>query len=132
MTWLNRKYRLKFVAAACGKKSALSVAVCRRLVSLLSVLLVNMSISTVKISLRVHPRATRNEVMGFTDGVLQVRVSAPPIKGKANKELITFLSRLLGVGKSQIDIIGGHTTRDKVIAINGLSQEDIMKRLSPG
>ena len=70
--------------------------------------------------------------MGFTDGVLQVRVSAPPIKGKANKELIAVLSRLLGVGKSQIDIIRGHTTRNKVIAINGLSQEDIMRRLSPG
>ena len=94
--------------------------------------MINMSISTVKISVRVHAGAARNEVMGLTDGVLQVRVSAPPIKGKANKELIVFLSRLLGVGKSKIDIIRGHTTRNKVIAINGLSQEDIMKRLSPG
>jgi len=60
-----------------------------------------------------------------------VRVSAPPVKGKANQELITFLSGLLGVGKSRIDIIRGHTTKNKVIAISGLSREDIMKRLSP-
>jgi len=84
-----------------------------------------------EISVRVHPNAARNEVVGVTDGVWQVRVSAPPVKGKANKELITFLSRLLGVGKSRIDIIRGHTTRNKVIAISGLSQEDIVKRLFP-
>ncbi len=93
--------------------------------------MVNMFISAVRISVRVHPSAARNEVMGFTDGVLQVRVSAPPIKGKANKELIAVLSRLLGVGKSQIDISRGHTTRNKVIAITGLSQADILNRLSP-
>lgn len=84
-----------------------------------------------EISVRVHPNAARNEVVGVTDGVWQVRVSAPPVKGKANKELITLLSRLLGVGKSRIDIIRGHTTKNKVIAISGLSQEDIVKRLSP-
>ena len=85
-----------------------------------------------EISVRVHPNAASNEVVGTTDGVWQVRVSAPPVKGKANQELITLLSRLLGVGKSRIDIIRGHTTRNKVIAISGLSQEEIMKRLSPG
>ena len=87
--------------------------------------------SEARISLRVYPNALRNEVLGSTEGVLRVRIAAPPLKGKANRELITFLSRLLGVGKSRIDIIRGHTTRNKVIAISGLSQEDIMKRLSP-
>ena len=85
-----------------------------------------------EISVRVHPNAARNEVTGVTDGVYQVRVSAPPVKGKANKELIAFLSRLSGVSKSQIAIIKGHTTRNKLIAVDGLSQEDIMKRLLPG
>lgn len=85
-----------------------------------------------EILVRVHPNAARNKVVGVTDGVWQVRVSAPPVKGKANQELITFLSGLLSVGKSRIDIIRGHTTRNKVIAISGLSQEDIVKRLSPG
>lgn len=87
---------------------------------------------TVRISVRVHPGATRNEVMGFTDDVLHVRVAAPPVKGKANKELIDFLSRLLDVSKSQVTILRGHTARNKVIAINGLSQEEVTKRLSTG
>ena len=79
---------------------------------------------------RVHPSARRNEVTGFTDGVLQVRVSAPPIKGKANRELIAFLSEILRVSKSSLRIIKGQTSRNKVIAIEGLSQEDITKRLN--
>ena len=84
-----------------------------------------------EISLRVHPNAARNQIIGFADGTLRVRIAAPPVKGKANKELIAFLSQLLGVSKSSIAIVQGHTSRNKVIAINGLSQEDIMKRLSP-
>lgn len=86
----------------------------------------------VEISVQVRPNAAKNEVTGIIDGVWQIRVAAPPVKGKANKELIAFLSRLLGVSKSQIDIIKGHTTRNKLIAIDGLSQEDIKKRLLPG
>ena len=85
-----------------------------------------------EISVRVTPKSARNEVVGVTDGIWRVRVSAPPVKGKANKELITFLSQLLNVAKSQIGIVRGHTSRNKVITINGLSREEIMKRLSPG
>ena len=55
----------------------------------------------------------------------------PPIKGKANRELITFLSWLLGVGKGSVNIIKGHTTRNKVVAVDGLSREEVMKRLLP-
>ncbi len=68
---------------------------------------------------------------GFTDEVLRVKISAPPIKGKANRELVAFLSRLLGVGKGSVNIIKGHTTRNKVVAIDGLSREEVMKRLVP-
>ena len=90
-----------------------------------------MSETEAKISLRVYPSAARSEVVSFTNGVLQVRVAAPPVKGQANKELIAFLSQALAVGKGAVTIVKGHTSRSKVIAIDGLSQEDIMKRLSP-
>jgi len=88
--------------------------------------------SEAKIVVRVSPNAARNEVVGFKGGVLRVRVSAPPLKGKANEELIAFLSKVLGVSKSRIGITTGHTARDKVIAIDGLSQEEAIKRLLPG
>ncbi len=82
------------------------------------------------ISLRVYPGANRSEVIGFRSGVLQVNVSAPPTRGKANRELITLLSQLLEVGKGSVSIIKGHTIRNKVVAIDGLSREEVMKRFS--
>ena len=81
--------------------------------------------------LRVHPNAARNEVAGFSEGVWQIRIAAPPVKGKANKELLAFLSQALGVGKSSLNIVRGHTSRSKAISVAGLSQEEVRQRLSP-
>ncbi len=87
--------------------------------------------SDARIAVRVYPNASRNAVAGSLGGVLQIRVCAPPEKGKANEKLIGFLSEMLGVSKSSISIVQGHNTRNKVIAINGLSPDDIMRRLLP-
>jgi len=83
-----------------------------------------------RIKVRVYPNAARGEVAGFVEGVLRVKVTAPPVKGKANKELVALLSQVLGVDKSLVSIATGQTSRNKVIAVDGLSQEEIMKRLS--
>ena len=91
---------------------------------------VNSHSDTDWLRLRVQPNAGRSEVVGFTDGVLQVRVAAPPVKGKANKELTNLLSKALGVSQSSLTIVKGHTSRNKVMAIAGLSQADIIHRLS--
>ena len=82
------------------------------------------------VSIRVYPNANKNAVVGFSDGVWLVRVSAPPVKGKANKELISFLSEVLNVGKSSVSIVQGHTSRSKLLAVDGLTQQEITKQLS--
>ena len=87
--------------------------------------------SEAKIAVRVYPSAARNEVAGSIGGVLQVKVSAPPVKGKANEELIAFLSEVLGISKSSISIVRGHVRRNKVIAVDGLTQVEVMRRLLP-
>ena len=84
-----------------------------------------------RILLRVYPNAARNEVVGVTGGVLVVKIAAPPVKGKANRELVAFLSQMLDVGRGSLSIIKGHTSRNKVITVDGLSQDEIMKRLLP-
>lgn len=83
-------------------------------------------------ALHVHvtPNASHNEVLGYADGVLRVKVTARPVKGAANKGLVDFLSEVLGVRKSQISIVRGEASRDKVLAIEGLSQGDLESRLS--
>jgi uncharacterized protein (TIGR00251 family) len=83
----------------------------------------------IRLAVKVTPNAGRNEITGVKDGVLRVKIAAPPDKGKANKELTDFLSRTLGVSKSSVAIIRGQTSRNKVIAIAGISREEAMKRI---
>ena len=82
--------------------------------------------------MHVHPNAARNELVGFSEGVLRVRVAAPPVKGKANNELIAFLARKLGLSKGDLTILRGHTSRHKLISIAGLTREELNQRLSSG
>ena len=82
-----------------------------------------------RLAVKVTPNAGRSEITGFKDGVLQVRIGAPPDKGKANKELVDFLSEKLGVKKSAVLIIKGQTSRNKVVIIEGINGEETLKRL---
>lgn len=83
-----------------------------------------------RLLVQVKPDSRRNEIMGFQDEVLSVRVAAPPIKGRANEELVGFLSQLLNVSRSCIRIEKGLTGRRKLLLIRGLSKEQILERLS--
>jgi uncharacterized protein (TIGR00251 family) len=91
---------------------------------------VSLSERGVELRLRVQPNAARNELAGFSEGVLRVRVAAPPVRGKANQELIAFLARKLGLSKGDLTILKGHTSRNKLIFITGLTREGLNQRLS--
>ena len=82
-----------------------------------------------RLVVKITPNAGRNEVTGLKDGILQIKIKAPPEKGKANKELVDFLSERLGVKKSTIFIIKGQTSRNKVITVETLNNDQITKRL---
>ena len=81
------------------------------------------------ITVQVQPNARRNEVLSFEDGILHIKIKAPPVKGKANSELIDFLSEILGITKASIRIEKGLTSRRKLISIKGLDQAQILERL---
>lgn len=66
---------------------------------------------------KVLPNAHKNSIEGMKDGVLKVRIKAPPDKGKANEELISFLAETLQISKSQISLISGHSSRLKKLKI---------------
>jgi uncharacterized protein len=74
------------------------------------------------LEVKVLPKSGRDEISGFVNGILKVRVSTPPIKGKANERLIELISRTIGVPRSDITIIKGTTSRIKTIGIEGVSQ----------
>ena len=84
------------------------------------------------VSVRVRPHAPRNELLGFSNGVWQVRLAAPPVAGKANQALISFLSGLLHIAPSRVSIVRGHRSRHKLLVIADLSQEEITRLLAVG
>jgi hypothetical protein len=77
----------------------------------------------VVVAVLVSPGAGRNELRGEHDGRLKVSLSAPPEKGKANRALCNLLARKLGVSRSQVSVLSGHTSRRK---------EVLVERASPG
>ncbi|MBM4467450.1 MAG: YggU family protein [Chloroflexi bacterium] len=64
----------------------------------------------VTFAVRVVPRASRNEIVGVQGDALKVRLTAPPVEGKANEALVAFLAQRLGVRKSQVEIVAGGTS----------------------
>ena len=82
-----------------------------------------------KIDVRVQPKASRNQVDGFEDGTLRLRVTAPPADGKANTGVIALLAKTLGVSKSRLEIVQGHSSRNKVVSIDTLSEQEVRRRI---
>ena len=85
--------------------------------------------SEARVHVKVHPSASKNEIVSFEEGVLKVKVAAPPVRGRANAELVNFLAKSLGLSRTQISIVSGATSRDKVVAFAGNTQEDVEGRL---
>ncbi len=84
-----------------------------------------------RISIKVQPNAGRNQVVGLANGVWKVKIGAPPEKGKANRELVEFLSERLGLRKDAVAVIRGEASHNKIILIEGLTEAEIGKRLGP-
>jgi uncharacterized protein (TIGR00251 family) len=78
----------------------------------------------------LQPKSSKNEIVGpYRDGI-KVKVTAPPIEGKANKALIRFLAKELGVSPSKIEILKGLHSREKILRISeSLDQEWVKKIL---
>ncbi len=74
-------------------------------------------------SVRIQPRASKNEIIQMEGGGIKIRLTAPPVDGAANEALVKFLSAELGVSKSQVEIISGHTSKNKIVRIEGVSQD---------
>ena len=77
----------------------------------------------------LQPKSSKNEIMGpYRDGI-KIRVTAPPVEGKANEALIRFLAKELDVSPSGIEILKGHRSREKTLRILGISEQEWVRRL---
>ena len=80
-------------------------------------------VSGVTIKVQVQPKASRDEIVGFQNGRVKVRIAAAPQDGKANKRLREIIAKALGVSKSSVQIIRGETSRLKTIRVLGVGQD---------
>ena len=79
-----------------------------------------------RIRVRVKPRAKEERIEGLSpDGTLVVRVAAPPERGKANERLVRMLAEALGVARSDVRVVAGHKSRDKVVEVEGVGKETL-------
>ena len=84
---------------------------------------------TVTVSVRVQPRASKDEIAGTMDGALKVRLRAPALENRANKALTEFLADLLKTSKSAVRIQSGAQSRNKRVEIRGVTRQQILDLL---
>jgi uncharacterized protein (TIGR00251 family) len=81
------------------------------------------------VNIHLKPKAKSNRCEIGNQNILEIAVTSPPVDNKANDHLQKFLSELLKIPKSSISIIKGHQSRNKAVAIEGLSQQSVFDRL---
>ena len=79
---------------------------------------------------RAQPGARRSGVQGEQGGALKVAVTAPPQDGRANEALAEVLREALGLKRSQLELVGGATSRDKRFLVRGLARAELERRLA--
>jgi uncharacterized protein (TIGR00251 family) len=81
------------------------------------------------LNVRLQPRAKRDEVVGERAGAVVIRVTAPPVDGKANAALCTFVAKILKISSSRVTVVRGQTSRYKVLRVEGVAQDALRAAL---
>ncbi len=81
------------------------------------------------VTVRVQPRASRDEVAGLSEGVLRIRLTAPPLENRANEALVRFLAGALDLPRASVEIVKGDRGRNKIVRIRGIAAEELYGRL---
>lgn len=79
---------------------------------------------------RVVPRASKEGVAGIEGGVVRLRLSAPPVEGKANEALARFLAKALGVPRGRVTLVAGGRGRSKIVRVEGMTTEAALALLA--
>jgi uncharacterized protein len=80
-------------------------------------------------AVRVQPRGSRSAITGTVGEALKISVAAPPLDGRANDAVIEFLSGILSVPRSSVQLVAGEQSRNKIVRIAGCSSAEVQRRL---
>jgi uncharacterized protein (TIGR00251 family) len=82
------------------------------------------------LAVRVTPRASKDEIVEvLSDGTVKVHLTAPPVEGKANEALVKFLSAILDVSASRLEVVAGATGRDKLVSVEDMDTKTLHKKI---
>lgn len=81
------------------------------------------------IKVKIVPGSSKNKIVGVYNDALKITITTPPVEGKANKKCITYLAKYFNVAKSKVEIISGQTSKNKLIKIYDISQENFLERI---
>lgn len=84
---------------------------------------------SVVFKVRVQPRAAKNQLAGLLDDAIKIRLTAPPVDGEANKALQDYLAKLFKIAKKQVELVSGHTGRNKYVRLKGVDVHSAEKIL---
>jgi uncharacterized protein (TIGR00251 family) len=79
----------------------------------------------IRFEVHAKPRAKKSRLVGERGDALEIALAAPPVDGAANEELVRFVARLLGVPRRQVALVRGETSREKLVAVTGLSLAEL-------
>jgi len=82
------------------------------------------------VTVKVVPRSSINQIVGFEEDILKVKVKSAPVDGSANRDLIVLLSKCVKLAKEKVEIISGHKSRLKKIRFYGIKKDDLFVLLS--
>ena len=82
------------------------------------------------LSVKVQPRASKNEIGQALGNELKMKVTAPPVESAANEALLRFLAERLGCPRGRVQLVRGHTSRHKIVSIQRLSESEVLAKLS--
>lgn len=83
-----------------------------------------------RIIVRLTPRGGRDEIQGWRDAVLRVRVAAPAVEGRANAAMLRLLAKALAVAPTRLRIVAGEHAREKTVEIEGMSTDAVREALA--
>lgn len=92
---------------------------------------ITVNADSISFRVRVQPRASRDAIEGDHAGALKVRLTAPPLEGRANESLRRLLAERLNVPLSAVRIISGENSRNKRIAVAGVTRERVLALCEP-
>lgn len=77
----------------------------------------------------VQPNAKKTRFTGFHDGMVKLAIAAPPVDGKANKEIVSYLAKFFGLKKREVHLVSGERSRKKLCTLASLKENEVRRKL---